>query len=1097
MNDFAGMTLTDQRAGHRGRTWVFVLLLLALLGGGTLLVALTVFQTHRRMSEELLGRATRVARGINTAYLEKLSGTDADLDSPAYQRVKSYLMAVHSDCGACRFVFLMGRDPEGTVFISADSEPPDSEDYSPPGDVFHEADAAAHLGFDEARAGVYMGLQDRWGEWVSAYVPVLDDRTGQTVAVLGIDVAADNWHRLLLRSSVPPSLLTLVLVLITCVFASISKATQHRTTTTTLILKHSEIYLILLLILAGAILTAYAASMTHQAEQRKKATRFHQLAEGELRRTQLQLEMMRDLRLPALARFLELGQDVTADDFRHFVGIREDGIKAHSWGWVPLVTEKERAHFESRIAENEGTPNQIWEQHRHDEIVAAAERPQYYPLHFVAPAEHEAVGIGYDLGSDPLRRAAIEAATRSGKPTATTPLQLVTEPPGTSTILVVQPVYVAPGTDRLRGFVTGTIHLEELLRGVRETSPLHHHLYLVSTHETQPQRLTEPCTEEDCSMEGETSLSLYTSLFGQTFRLTAHPPEAWHAGYRARTGWMTGAAGILMTLMVTLVVSTPLFQRRLLAQLVKKRTDDLETALAQEKKSRQELALLSTAIEQSPETVIITDACGVIEYVNPAFSRITQYRRDEALGKTPRLLKSGKHEEKFYKELWNTISSGKVWQGRMVNLRKNGEIYTEEASIAPVVDDQGTLSHYVAIKRDITEQLVQEENLQQSQKMDTIGRLAGGVAHDFNNLLGVILGNVELALETIDSSDSISEELHEIRKAASRSADLTRQLLAFSRKQAAHPKVIDMNDTIGGMLKMLQRIIGENIDIDWRPGSPGGRIFLDPSQLDQILVNLCVNARDAIEDTGHITIKTDTVTLSKADCSRHDGAAPGNYVLLSVSDTGKGIDPEMHSKIFEPFFTTKQTGKGTGLGLATVYGIVMQNNGFIDIDSTPGRGTTLVIHFPQHDEMEDTSVEAVAETPVIGGHETILLVEDELSVLNLVRQTLIRYGYTILSTTKPEEAVRISREHAGEIDLLLTDVVMPQMNGRELATTIAALRPGITCVFMSGYSNQVISENGVMDKSLHFIQKPFLPAELAQLIRRALSSSTPASEPPA
>jgi len=427
--------------------------------------------------------------------------------------------------------------------------------------------------------------------------------------------------------------------------------------------------------------------------------------------------------------------------------------------------------------------------------------------------------------------------------------------------------------------------------------------------------------------------------------------------------------------------------------------------------------------------------------------------------------------------------------------RADGSLLWISMNVSFVRDENG---HPVAIQgvtRDITE-LVQAQadrerlqaQLAQSQKMESVGRLAGGVAHDFNNMLSVILGHAEMGLMQVDPGDPLRRRLEQIQETATRSADLVRQLLAFARKQTVAPKVLDLNDTVAGMLKMLRRIIGEDIDLVWIPGANLWPVRMDPAQIDQLLVNLCVNARDAIADVGKVTIETENRSFSLRDSEDRPGFVPGHYVLLAVSDNGAGMDKEVLDHLFEPFFTTKDLGKGTGLGLATVYGIVRQNEGFVNVYSEPGQGTTFRIYLPRHEEEESLGKGTEPIQPVIGGDETVLLVEDDPMLLEIGQGMLERLGYTVVSTGMPDEAIRLAGTHTGEIHLMITDVVMPTMNGKDLANRLAEIRPVMKTLFMSGYTANVIAHHGVLDEGVHFIQKPFSMKDLAAKVRETIDT---------
>ncbi len=391
-----------------------------------------------------------------------------------------------------------------------------------------------------------------------------------------------------------------------------------------------------------------------------------------------------------------------------------------------------------------------------------------------------------------------------------------------------------------------------------------------------------------------------------------------------------------------------------------------------------------------------------------------------------------------------------------------------------------------AIEEDVTQARLLEDSLRQAQKMEAVGRLAAGVAHDFNNMLSVILGHAQLGMNRSKTEDPVQTDLKIIEQSALRSADLTRQLLAFARKQTVAPKVLDLNDTVASLLKMLQRLIGEDIDLAWEPGASLWPVKIDPSQIDQILANLCVNARDAIAGVGKITIETQNMVLDAAYCAVHSGMVPGEYVMLAVSDDGCGIDKGMLSHIFEPFFTTKELGRGTGLGLATVYGIVRQNDGLINVYSEPGGGSTFKVLLPKSPvELIAPVAAAAVEMPKAQG-ETVLLVEDERLVLKMAQSMLEDLGYKVIAAATPGEAVMHAKAHAGKIQLLITDVVMPEMNGRDLAQFLSKINPGLRCLFTSGYTANVIAHRGILDEGVRLLQKPFTMKDLSIAVRQAL-----------
>ena len=496
--------------------------------------------------------------------------------------------------------------------------------------------------------------------------------------------------------------------------------------------------------------------------------------------------------------------------------------------------------------------------------------------------------------------------------------------------------------------------------------------------------------------------------------------------------------------------------------------------------------LYESLLESVPIALVIYNLDGQATYVNPAFTSTFGFTMQDVKGRRIPFVPE-EEKEKSLAGIQQVLNGEPVFSLSTRRLTKDGRILDILLSSSCYDDDTGNRAGIVVFLRDVTQVKQTEAQLLQAQKMESVGRLAGGVAHDFNNMLSVILGYTELEMAQLDESQPLYNSLKEIRRAATRSANLTRQLLAFARKQTVTPKVLDLNRTLEGMLKMLRRLLGEDIDLVWRPTENIWPVKLDASQVDQLLTNLCVNARDAIRDVGRITIETGKKILDEAYCSQNQGFVPGEYVMLTVSDDGCGMPRETRDKIFEPFFTTKGSRQGTGLGLSTVYGIVKQNNGFINVYSEPGHGTTFRIYLPSYLGQAAENIKQDAQTVPHGNGEVVLIVEDEPLILNLAERMLQNIGYTVLTADSPKKALQLAKTHIGDVTLVVTDVVMPELNGQELAARLKDLYPDIKCLFMSGYTANVIAHHGVLDEGVNFIQKPFTTSELALKVNEALA----------
>ncbi|MFI5278985.1 MAG: PAS domain S-box protein [Gemmatimonadales bacterium] len=505
------------------------------------------------------------------------------------------------------------------------------------------------------------------------------------------------------------------------------------------------------------------------------------------------------------------------------------------------------------------------------------------------------------------------------------------------------------------------------------------------------------------------------------------------------------------------------------------------------RKADAELAFLGAAMRQVAEIALITDRQGTIEYVNPTFERVTGFTREEAIGQTTELLRSGVQDADVHDKLRQTLLAGDVYTGVLVNAKKSGEYFTAEVVITPLRDEGGAITHFVELQRDVTKERELQEQLRQAQKMEEVGRLAGGIAHDFNNLLTAILSYVDFVLFALSADHPAREDAEQVRGAALKAAGLTRQLLAFSRRQVLQPRLLDLNSVVAEMERLLRRLIGEHIVLKTRLAPGLGAVRADPSQVEQVIVNLAVNARDAMPQGGVLSIETAIVDEKEVRGHGKVTVAPGPYVVMRIADTGTGMDAETRRRLFEPFFTTKERGQGTGLGLATIYGIIKQSGGYIWVESEPGAGTTFTVHLPQ--------VEATAAVPggaagllkeSLRGNETVLLVEDDRAVRDLGRRALVDQGYHVLEAANGAEAVKLASGYAGPIHLLLTDVVMPEMGGRALAEALLAARPAMALLFVSGYNEDAVIQHGVQEAGLPFLQKPFTPSALLGMVRQVL-----------
>ncbi|UCG13056.1 MAG: PAS domain S-box protein [Deltaproteobacteria bacterium] len=526
------------------------------------------------------------------------------------------------------------------------------------------------------------------------------------------------------------------------------------------------------------------------------------------------------------------------------------------------------------------------------------------------------------------------------------------------------------------------------------------------------------------------------------------------------------------------VILTALLEENVISGMIMDITD--------RRRAEEERIRLATAVEQAAESVIISDRRGTIRYVNPAFERLSGFRREDILGQNFRILKSDRHDESYYQRMWDTISCGRVWSGRINNRMKDGTVCEFETTISPLRDSSGAIVNFVSVNRDVTQEVALEAQLLQAQKMEAVGTLAGGIAHDFNNLLQVVQGYADVLLLSMDLGDSQRLALQKIHRSARRGAELTQQLLTFSRKVESKRRILDLNREVEQVRKLLERTIPKMIEIELCLASDLMRVKADPAQMEQAIMNLAVNAKDAMPDGGKISIETANVTLDGTHCETHLGTGPGKYVKVSISDTGHGMDREIVEHVFEPFYTTKEVGKGTGLGLAMVYGIVKSHDGHILCHSSPEMGTTFKIYLPAIEQESEKGETEDTKTPVNGGTETILLVDDEELIRELGVELFGDAGYRVLTAADGPSALQLYRQEKDKIDLIILDLIIPGIGGGKCLEEILRINPRARVLVASGYSADDPLREAVTSGARAHISKPYNVGQMLALVREVL-----------
>lgn len=521
----------------------------------------------------------------------------------------------------------------------------------------------------------------------------------------------------------------------------------------------------------------------------------------------------------------------------------------------------------------------------------------------------------------------------------------------------------------------------------------------------------------------------------------------------------------------------------------------LRAQIAERKKTEESLRLLGSAVEQSKDSIIITDAQldqpgPKIVFVNPGFTQLTGYAAEEVVGKTPRILQGADTERSVLHELKEKLTKGEFFKGEGVNYRKNKTEFQVEWHIAPIRNKQGAITHYVAIQSDITERKRLEQKLIQSQKLEIVGRLAGGVAHEFNNIITAIIGHADLMLEELPKGHELSKSARTIQQAGKRAAGLTRQLLAYSQRQFLRPEKLNINDVVTSMENVIRHLAGKNVDVRIVPAADLYEVSADRSQIEEVITNIVLNAQDAMRAGGKLTLETTNVTFDEESAKRYEELKPGNYAMLAITDTGQGMTSEVKARVFEPFFSTKHITQGAGLGLATSYGTIKQSGGHIGAYSEPGNGTTFRIYLPQFSAATGQPTSSVNPAVPPKGTETILVVEDDPNLLEMASSFLTKLGYQVISAASGAEALKIAADpEKPPIQLLFTDIMLPGMDGLQLSDRLQAVKPGIKVLFTSAYAQNALIHQGLLKPEMPFLEKPFSLLTLAHKVRRTLGAA--------
>lgn len=1072
----------QRRTVERNRKFLTVIVILLLLGGLHAAYMIHSAEQHRRSG--LLQQAEAAAAAMNPSLLAALAQANPRQGLPEYQQLKRQLTCLASHIPSCKFVSIVEirSGGDGDILIGSDDLDIDFVSHR---DKLYEEIAAAEFKIHGERSYPPIRLfRDHGGSWLSAPALVIPSAASKPGFLLTMGFATGGRLRSSIGAATPSLLFTAAAIAI-LIGGHVYIARRSRRTAKQP-QKIGHLQLALAVITVGFLLSLSLFWIVRSVDHHARDNAFWQLASERVEAIDRVLRTLVDVELEALARFYQASEYVTPKEFADYTPFLTHNAVIRSWQWVRPVAAAERDGIAAAFRAEGLADFTVWQRDAQGRQVAASGRDTLFAVARIAPRGDRGGELGFDHASDPRLAAALREAIRTGLPVATAPALPADGADRQNVFMVYRPVFAGNGPPALLGFAAAVLPLDTLLQNVLWNRAVE--LSITSLHLDKP-----PVDLATTQQERNDSTSRFVArqpvlAFGKTIMVTAHTGPEFAELYPARAAVLVLVAGLLLTAMLSLLYGMFYQKRAQLEGLVALRTAELNEA-----KQHMELAIRGADLGTWDWHVPTSDFI-----FNDRWHELLGYGPEELprnVGAWPAIMEPAELAAVMRAvadlrtgviEYYEAEHRLRHKDGHPIWVLVKGRLITHDDSGKPI-RVCGTCVDITNRKLAEQERERLQDQIRHGQKMEAVGRLAGGIAHDLNNLLSPIIGYGQLLLDNVERSGETHNFADAILRAGLRARDLVRQLLAYGRKQALEVRPVNLNEIIKAFESLLRRTIPEDIEIRIFLATDTSMILADAGQIEQVLMNLAVNAAQAMPEGGKLTIETAMVELTEEYARTHPEVVPGFYLLLAVSDTGIGMDEATREHIFEPFFSTKGD-MGTGMGLATVFGIVKQHGGSIWVYSEPGKGSTFKIYLPPMAE-GPRSPAAASEAPTnLRGSETVLVVEDSEDVRSLTCSILARYGYKVLAAASGREALEIAGVHDGPIHLLLSDVVMPEMNGRELHQELAQRHPGLAVLFMSGYTDNVIAHHGILDADVHFIQKPFSIKSLAQRVRETIDS---------